>query len=173
MKISYRFNLIILSALFSYSSPSNPAPADPGPDWPYPNSPGINTEYLCQHWVHSFEEQKQTEKSQIYRTSDFKQFPPSRFRMQYIFYKNGDCEWYYLSPDDGHHFKRGRWRVDAHDKRVLQIIKDDTTESYRIIELTQDRLRMAIITPHKRAAEKTAHEEPWDSQPAMRAVISL
>lgn len=83
----------------------------------------------------------------MYRPKDFKEFPASRFRMQYIFYKNGDCEWYYLAPDDGHHFKPGKWQVDPNDRSVLQIIKNDTTESYRIIELTKDVLRISLIKP--------------------------
>ncbi|HBU08300.1 MAG: hypothetical protein A2471_04955 [Omnitrophica WOR_2 bacterium RIFOXYC2_FULL_45_15] len=109
---------------------------------PKPKTP----EYLCQRWVHSFEEQQQADKDSIYRPKDFKEFPGSRFRMQYIFYKNGDCEWYYLSPDDAHHFKSGKWRFDPR-KSTLQIIKSDITESYRVTELTKDMLRIAPIEP--------------------------
>jgi len=65
--------------------------------------------------------------------------------MQYVFYKNGDCEWYYLSPDDAHRFKSGKWRIASTDKNVLQIVKRDSTESYRIIELTKNILRIVLI----------------------------
>ena len=109
---------------------------------PKPKTP----EYLCQRWVHSFEEQQQADKDSIYRPKDFKEFPASRFRMQYIFYKNGDCEWYYLSPDDAHHFKPGKWRFDPR-KSILQIIEGDITASYRMTELTKDMLRIAPIKP--------------------------
>lgn len=37
---------------------------------PKPKTP----EYLCQHWVHSFEEQQQADKDSIYRPKDFKNF---------------------------------------------------------------------------------------------------
>ncbi len=108
----------------------------------------INIEFLCQHWVHSREEEQQTDKAEIYRLKDFKKFPPSRFRMQYIFYKSGDCEWYYLAPNDTHHFKRGKWRVDPKDKSILQIIKADITESYRVTEIRKDMLRIALMKPN-------------------------
>jgi hypothetical protein len=65
--------------------------------------------------------------------------------MQYIFYKNGDCEWYYLSPDDAHSFKPGKWKIDSNDKNILQIVKRDSMESYRVIELTKDILRISLI----------------------------
>ena len=110
----------------------------------------INLEYLCKQWVHSSEEQKPTDKAQLYRPSDFKHFPPSRGRMKYIFYKNGDCEWYFFSPDDAHHFKPGKWQIDPNDKRILRITKGDATESYRVLELTKDILRIALIEPSRR-----------------------
>lgn len=109
----------------------------------------INIDLLCQHWIHSREEQ-QTDQEQIYRPTGFKEFPPSRFRMEYIFNKNGDCEWYYLSPDDGHKFKSGKWKVDPNNKNIIQIIKDGVTESYQIQELTKDKLQMTLVKPKKR-----------------------
>jgi hypothetical protein len=132
-------NLLVMLALVSYSPTSKSTAADAMP------LAGIDTADLCRHWVHSVEEQTKKGKAQIYRPSDFKRFPPSRFRMQYVFYKNGDCEWYYLSPDDAHRFKSGTWRIDSKDKNVLQIVKRDSMESYRIIELTKDILRVVLI----------------------------
>jgi len=111
---------------------------------------GINPEVLCQQWVHSSEEQKGNDKTQLYRPSGFKQFPPSRGRMKYIFYKNGDCEWLFFSPDDAHRLKPGRWEIDSNDKRILRINKGDMTESYRVIELTKDILRIVLIEPAMR-----------------------
>jgi hypothetical protein len=105
----------------------------------------INSEHLCQHWRHSQEEQQQPDKDEIYRPKDFKEFPLSRFRMAYIFHKNGDCDWYAGHPLDAHHFKPGKWRVDSNDKSILQIIKDGVTEQYRVTELTKDILRIAWL----------------------------
>jgi len=139
------FNLLLVLALVSYSPGLKSTAAAPMPSGVSGISSGIDTAHLCRHWVHSVEEQTPNEKVQIYRPADFKQFPASRFRMQYIFYKNGDCEWYYLSPDDAHRFKSGKWRIDSKDKNVLQIVKRDSMESYRIIELTKDILRIVPI----------------------------
>lgn len=107
----------------------------------------INTEYLCQHWVNSYEEEKQNDNEEVYRPLDFKEFPPSWFRMRYVFFKNGDCDWFAGDPKDRHHFKPGKWRVDPNDKSTLQIIKDGRTESYRVTELKKESLRIARIKP--------------------------
>ena len=145
MRILYLFVLFVFLALFSYSCSPKSGSVNTMASGSGHMLTRTNVEYLCKHWVHSREEQQQTDKDQIYRPKDFKEFPASRFRMQYILYKNGDCEWYYLAPDDGHHFKPGKWRLDPNDKSILQIIKDGTTESYRITELTKDMLRIAAI----------------------------
>lgn len=107
----------------------------------------INLDDLCQHWVHSREEQSPTDKDELYRPATFKSFPPSHFRMAYKFAKDGTCEWLYLSPDDAHRFKPGTWRIDLHDWHILQITKENTAESYRIISLTKDMLRIARLKP--------------------------
>lgn len=110
---------------------------------------GINADDLCQHWVHSYEEKQPGDKDQIFRPAAFKQFPPSRFRMQYKFARNGDCEWFYLAPDDAHYFKHGKWMLDPNDKTILRITKGVTTESFRITKLTKDLLRMVPIEPKR------------------------
>jgi hypothetical protein len=105
-------------------------------------SEGIRTEYLRQHWLHSYEEDQESDRVQIYRPIDFKEFPPSRFRMQYVFRRNGDCEWFYLAPDDGHHFRAGIWRLDPQDETVLHVEQGEQTASYRIIKLKKNLLRI-------------------------------
>ena len=135
----------------------------------------INMEYLCQHWVHSYEEQQDSYEDQIYRPKDFKVFGASgrRGRGAYIFYKGGDCQWLRgPGPDDRSYFDTGKWRVDPNDKSILQIEKHFApqhvrrvdpndksilqiekyfatqqvrTETYRIVELTKDRLRMILL----------------------------
>ena len=148
MKKLYLFAMPVFLALFSYNCSLQSGSVNNLPSCSAQTLTRINTEYLCQHWVNSREEQQETDTDQIYRPKDFKEFPASRFRMQYIFYKSGDCEWYYLAPDDGHNFRPGKWRIDPNDKSVLQIIKGDTTESYRVTELTKDILRIAVIKPN-------------------------
>ena len=110
---------------------------------------GINTEYLCQHWVHSYEEQVHSDRDEIhlYRPEGFKEFPPNPFRVNCTFYKNGDCEWLFWDLCGGRHFLARRWRIDPSDKSVLQIIKEDSTTEYRIriVELTKDILRKVFL----------------------------
>ena len=105
---------------------------------------GVDIKDLFQHWVHSPEEQKDPDvKEQIFRPAKSRQFPPSRFRMAYKFSEGGDCEWMFLDPADGHHFKPGKWEIDPGDKSVLKLTADGSTNSFRIVELTKDILRLA------------------------------
>jgi hypothetical protein len=137
----------------------------------------INMEYLCQHWVHSYEEQQNpyAVEDQIYRPKDFKVIWGSgrRGRGAYILFKDGDCQWLHgPGPDDRSYFETGKWRMDPNDKSILLIEKYFTpepvrtvgpndkgilqikkrfapqhvrTETYRIVELTKDRLRMILL----------------------------
>lgn len=108
-------------------------------------APGIDLKDLCQHWVHSSEEEKTGGAVQVFRPAGSREFPPSRFRMAYEFDRNGECEWLFLSPDDAHHFKTGKWVLDASDKRLLQISANETTKSYRIAELTKSIMRLTPL----------------------------
>ena len=104
---------------------------------------GVNIKDLFQHWVHSYEEQKDTDaKEQIFRPAKSREFPPSRFRMAYKFSEGGECEWMFLDPADGHHFKPGKWEIDSGDKSVLKITADGSTNSFRIVALSKDILRL-------------------------------
>ena len=115
----------------------------------------IKMEYLCQHWIHSFEEQQDPEadEDQIYRPKDFKVFEARgwRGRETYVLYKNGDGQWLRgPGPDDRSYFDTVKWRVNPNDKSILQIEKyyatqHVRTETYRIVELTKDRLRMTLL----------------------------
>jgi len=120
-----------------------PAQTDSGANHTLTN---IDLERLCQHWYRSVEEEQPPNINQIYRPKTLKDIPPARFRMQFIFQRNGDCQWYYLSPDDNHHFKPGRWSVDPTDKSLLRITMDDRTAIYRMTELTNDVMRLTALT---------------------------
>lgn len=109
------------------------------------SSQKINWEVLDQHWLHSFEEEQNGSEADIYRPHGYKNFPPSRFRMQYIFEKNGHCKWFYLAPNDSHHFKPGKWKQDADDSEVIIIERGGQGIRYRILELNEDILRITRI----------------------------
>ena len=105
----------------------------------------INLKQLTQSWVHSVEEQKPDDNIQIYRPRNTKEFPPSRFRMKYIFSVDQKCHWYYLAPNDGHHFREGTWKFRDDATNIIDIQQGNATVSYQIIELTQDVLCMLPI----------------------------
>ncbi|NJO93560.1 MAG: hypothetical protein HC820_02860 [Hydrococcus sp. RM1_1_31] len=65
--------------------------------------------------------------------------------MQYIFSADGTCKWYYLAPNDKHHFRDGTWKIDANTENIIHI-EQDKTVSYRIVELTKEVLRMVLTT---------------------------
>jgi hypothetical protein len=113
---------------------------------PNQSAPGIDIKHLCQHWVHSSEEEKTGGAVQVFRPAGSREFPPSRFRMAYKFDRNGDCEWLFLSPDDAHHFKSGKWVMDARDQTLLKITANGKTKSYRIAELTESIMRLKPLT---------------------------
>jgi len=63
-----------------------------------------NTNFYT-HWVHSFEEQNGQKIPNIFRVKGSKEFPPSRFRMEFGFDPSGQCNYKYLSPVDAHEMR--------------------------------------------------------------------
>ena len=57
------------------------------------------------HWVHSFEEQNGQKIPNIFRVKGSREFPPSRFRMEFAFDPSGQCNYKYLSPVDAHEMR--------------------------------------------------------------------
>ena len=104
----------------------------------------IDINDLFQHWVHSREEEQRGATVQIFRPVASMDFPASRFRMAYKFARNGRCEFLFLAPDDGHHFKPCTWTISA-DKLMLQISANRGTTSYKIAELNGKILRFTPL----------------------------
>ena len=104
---------------------------------------------LFQHWVHSSEEERPGGTVQIFRPAASMKFPPSRFRMAYKFAPKGSCEFYFLSPDDAHHFNPCSWTIRASDRTILQISANGRTISYRIAQLTGKILRLTLLEPQR------------------------
>ena len=107
-----------------------------------------NLQYLYQIWFHSYEEQKNhAEPIAIYRPEGFKEFPPSRFRMKYLFKEDGSCQWLVLHPADAHYLKSGTWEVSRDETQVILIYNQqhNLQRSFRIIEIQKDLLRIESI----------------------------
>lgn len=117
------------------------------------NPPGtrrhIDISDLAQHWVRSSEEEQAGGTVQIFRPFASMNFPPSRFRMAYKIAPNGDCEFYFLSPDDAHHFKPCTWTI-GDDKLILQISASGKSISYQIDQLTSKSLRLTPLEPSQK-----------------------
>jgi hypothetical protein len=106
----------------------------------------IDINDLFQHWVRSSEEEQPGGMVQIFRPVALMNFPPSRFRMAYKFAPNGRCQYYFLSPDDAHHFKPCTWKSSA-DNLILQISASGKSNSYMISQLTGKSLRLTPLEP--------------------------
>ena len=104
-----------------------------------------NATNLKGHWIHSYEEDSPNNRIRIFRPANFKTFPSSRYRAEYVFNDDGSCKWYYLAPNDGHHFRNGTWRCDRKESNVIHIYKDGIDHQYRIVELTDDILRLEAM----------------------------
>ena len=139
-------SLIAGSPAFCELIPSTP-PAPPPAVEPVTAPVTIDTEILSQHWMRSMEEEKPGEKDQIFRPAGSREFPPSRFRMQYKFGANGDCEWLDLVANDAHQLKPGKWSLDPADKSVIRITAEEITVSFRVTALTKEVLRLVPIEP--------------------------
>jgi len=105
----------------------------------------IDINALFQHWVHSSEEDPSQGSVQTFRPAASRQFPPSRFRMAYKFARSGVCEYYFLSPDDAHHFKVCRWSRSANDTSLLRIAANGGATTFRIVELSSKVLRIEPV----------------------------
>ena len=99
---------------------------------------------LFQHWIHSREEEQPDAKIEIFRPAASMDFPPSRFRMEYKFARDGRCEFLFLAPNDGHYFKPCTWKISA-DKLMLQISANRGSTSYKIAELNGKILRFTPL----------------------------
>ncbi len=67
----------------------------------YPNKE-IDLSLLVNTWTHSREENKLEIPGETYRPSDYKTFPPARYRQIYKFNADYTCSYLFLSPTDGH-----------------------------------------------------------------------
>ena len=104
----------------------------------------LNFDDLYRHWVNAYEEEG-TDGVKVYRPDTYRQFPPSRFRMAYVFRQDSTCDWFYLDPADAHQFRAGTWARDGQIQDVIHINQGGTVVSYRIVELTQDILRFSPV----------------------------
>jgi len=105
---------------------------------------------LLGSWSRSLEEEPIPDDVEYYRPTGSREFPPTWFRMRYVFNEDQSCQWLVLHPADAHYMTSGTWKVDPHDKTVILIYDADgevvESRSFRVVELTADILRVERIS---------------------------
>jgi hypothetical protein len=105
---------------------------------PAPAKPAFDLELIFRRWTDSEEGAKAGE-VHLYRYG-VKEFPRIPFRLEYLFSQTGEFQWLTYAPNDEQYFKDGKWRIEKGDTLILT--KGEKTESYKIIELTKDSLKL-------------------------------
>jgi len=95
-------------------------------------------------WIHSWEEDDENSCS-IYRPSDYKEFPPSRFRQYFEFKENNVCSYLVLSPDDAHYIQDGVWEYDESTNIITIMSETDVIFEFQIIELDKNMLKLRML----------------------------
>ncbi len=100
----------------------------------------VNSKYLINSWTESREEGLG-----IYRPSDFKDFPISRFRQTYKFMDKEECEYMVLSPVDAHYLANGSWSFNER-MRTLTIYNEYKIiiHKYKVEELSPNLLHITF-----------------------------
>ena len=102
---------------------------------------------LEKSWTHSSEESNSGE-FEIYRPSDYKEFPVSRYRQVFNFKDNDQCEYLALEANDAHDMKYGKWELDEKANNIkIYNAHSELLYEYEIIELKDDLLKLKAINP--------------------------
>jgi hypothetical protein len=98
--------------------------------------------FLQKSWSRSYEEEISKE-IQIYRPSNYKEFPPSRYREVFEFEANNVCRYLILAENDGHYMENGKWEYNESTK-IIKIFNSNSEIKYEfeVVELTNDLLKL-------------------------------
>lgn len=94
---------------------------------------------LCQRWVHSHEEDSDTE--QVYRPASFP-FPPARGRTGLDLLPDKSCRRVGIAAADGSQVADGTWEFEDEETLRIRINCEDTSEVLTVASV--DRNRLAI-----------------------------
>lgn len=98
-------------------------------------------------WMHSYEEETKTSNHQAYRSCDYKDFPPSRFRFSMELNIDGSCKWLVLSPSDAHYMTEGTWSFTK-SSNLLELFSK-TGELVKSYELAAVEPALLLLSPTK------------------------
>ncbi len=100
----------------------------------------VDTKLLCQHWIHSREEDTATET--VYRPAGFP-LPPSRGRPGLKFDRDGTFKRIGIGATDISQVKEGVWKVASTGPDHVCVTVDGKPQPIKILELKQDRMSIA------------------------------
>ncbi len=93
---------------------------------------------LKKTWIHSYEEGYD-----VYRPSDYKKFPDSRFRGVFDFRNNNECSYLVLAPNDGHYMEEGTWKFDEKNNALtIRTKQSKILYNFQVLEVTENILRI-------------------------------
>jgi len=97
---------------------------------------------LKNSWTASYEENT-TEGIDIYRPSDYMNFPTSRFRQVFIFDKKNECDYLVLAENDAHFFAKGSWEYDS-QSNLMKIFDSNSIKifEFEVLEIRDDLLKL-------------------------------
>jgi len=109
------------------------------------NEETIEKSLLEKSWTQSYEEST-AEEFEVYRPSDYMEFPSSRYRQVFDFKANNECDYLVLAPNDGHYMKNGAWKYEE-KTTTLKIFNPDFEVLYEfeVVELNNDLLKLKTI----------------------------
>lgn len=102
---------------------------------------------MTKSWTNSYEEEDINRSPQIYRPSDYKEYPSSRYREQLTFNNDSNCKYLVLDPADAHYIKSGKWSMIDREKNIINILDSSGAvyKKFQIVELKQDLLKLVFV----------------------------
>ncbi len=96
---------------------------------------------LLGSWTDSREENQLNPNGLVFRPSDFKKFPPSRFRFKMELNEDGSCKYLYLHPTDRHRMVSGKWDYDTKTQTLKILdVNGKIIKSYKVTKADKDLL---------------------------------
>jgi hypothetical protein len=92
---------------------------------------------LTRQWVHSFEEDTDTE--EIYRPANYN-FPPARGRTGFELKADQTCRRLGIASTDGSQLTEGTWQVDGGSESTLRVDAGGTQQELTIVSVEPERL---------------------------------
>lgn len=94
-------------------------------------------------WAASYEENKENNQEKLYRPCDYN-FPPSRFRQNIIFEKNGTCKVLAVGETDIHYFVDCKWVYDK-KKKLVNVYDDKGKVKMKLKIISADKELLKVL----------------------------